>query len=67
MTSVKLKDGPTLDADVVVVGAGVIPNTEFLAESGFPMERGGAVAVDDYMRVKGECAVSTARATAPPH
>ena len=37
---VVLSDGSVVDADVVVVGIGVIPNTEWLAESGLTIDDG---------------------------
>jgi 3-phenylpropionate/trans-cinnamate dioxygenase ferredoxin reductase subunit len=37
---VHLTDGAELDADLVVVGVGVTPNTEWLADSGLPIDNG---------------------------
>jgi NADPH-dependent 2,4-dienoyl-CoA reductase/sulfur reductase-like enzyme len=37
---VELADGSILDADVVVVGIGVVPNTEWLADSGLTIDDG---------------------------
>ncbi len=37
---VRLADGSAIDADVVVVGVGVIPNTEWLAGSGLTLDDG---------------------------
>ena len=37
---VTLSDGSTIDADVVVVGIGVIPNTEWLDGSGLEVDDG---------------------------
>lgn len=37
---VRLTDGSSIDADVVVVGIGVIPNTDWLAGSGLPVDDG---------------------------
>ncbi|EPQ52733.1 hypothetical protein GLOTRDRAFT_64447 [Gloeophyllum trabeum ATCC 11539] len=57
--------GQTIPADVVVMGVGVAPATEYLkspASKGFAvddgngqgnLEKGGAVLVDEYLRVKG--------------
>jgi NADH dehydrogenase FAD-containing subunit len=53
------KDGKeeTLEADVVVMGVGVAPATEFLKQStGFPsdvLQRDGGIAVDDLFKVRG--------------
>jgi len=51
--SIKLKDGTTIPADVVIMAVGIGPATEFLKESGFKLEKDGAVKVDKYLRVKG--------------
>jgi NADPH-dependent 2,4-dienoyl-CoA reductase/sulfur reductase-like enzyme len=40
VTGVLLTDGLTVPADVVVVGAGVVPAVEWLASSGLPMDDG---------------------------
>ena len=37
---VRLADGSTIDADVVVVGVGVAPNTAWLADSGLTIDNG---------------------------
>ncbi|BAL89070.1 putative nitrite reductase large subunit [Actinoplanes missouriensis 431] len=52
VTGVKLADGRVIDCDVVVIAAGIRPNTEMVANSGLPVERG--IVVDDQMRVEGE-------------
>jgi len=53
-SAVVLQDGTTLDADVVVLGVGVRPATDFLKEgSGITLERDGGVVVDEYLRVPG--------------
>jgi nitrite reductase (NADH) large subunit len=61
VTGVKLRDGRTIGCDMVVVAAGIRPNTELAATSGFTVER--AIVVDDQMRTDdpdvfavGECA-----------
>jgi nitrite reductase (NADH) large subunit len=61
VTGVKLRDGATIGCDMVVVAAGIRPNTELAATSGFTVER--AIVVDDQMRTDdpdvfavGECA-----------
>jgi NADPH-dependent 2,4-dienoyl-CoA reductase/sulfur reductase-like enzyme len=40
VTGVALSDGSRIDADVVVVGIGVIPNTEWLERSGLTLDNG---------------------------
>src|SRR5919112_4544155 len=62
VTGVKLADGRVIGCDVVVVAAGIRPNTQVAADSGLVVERG--IVVDDHMRaqdepdiyVVGECA-----------
>jgi len=52
--SIKLKSGETIPADVVIMGVGVGPATEFLRDSpGFKLEKDGSLGVDKYMRVNG--------------
>ncbi|AEV83464.1 nitrite reductase [Actinoplanes sp. SE50] len=52
VTGVKLADGTVIECDVVVIAAGIRPNTEMVAGSGLPVERG--IVVDDQMRVRGQ-------------
>jgi len=52
VTGVKLADGTVIDCDVIVVAAGIRPNTQVAAESGLTVERG--IVVDDQMRAAGE-------------
>ena len=52
--SIKLKGGKSIQADVVIMGVGVGPATEFLKESaGFKLEKDGSLTFDKHMRVKG--------------
>ncbi|KAG8807677.1 hypothetical protein FRC17_004324 [Serendipita sp. 399] len=53
--AVVLKDGTTIEADVIVLGVGVAPATEFLKNesSGIKLEKDGGVLVDEYLRVPG--------------
>lgn len=51
VVSVALTDGAVVDADVVVVGIGVIPNTEWLASAGVPLEADGGITCDAACRV----------------
>lgn len=48
---VTLADGRTLEAWTVIAGIGVIPNTEWLQDSGLPLKDG--VVCDEYCRVEG--------------
>ena len=48
VTGVRLKDMGDLQCDLVVVAAGIRPNTEVALTSGFTVER--AIVVDDHMR-----------------
>jgi phenylglyoxylate dehydrogenase epsilon subunit len=50
--SLALSDGSRLDCDLLLVGAGVVPVTGFLAGSGVALDRG--VLVDDSMRTNVE-------------
>ncbi|MEV6304703.1 nitrite reductase large subunit NirB [Actinoplanes sp. NPDC051861] len=52
VTGVKLADGTVIPCDVVVIAAGIRPNTQVAANSDLPVERG--IVVDDQMRVQDE-------------
>ena len=62
VTGLRFKDGETLDCDMVVVAAGIKPNSEIGRSAGLTVER--AIVVDNHMRsvddmniyVVGECA-----------
>ncbi|KAM9800860.1 apoptosis inducing factor mitochondria associated 4 [Neosynchiropus ocellatus] len=47
---VVLKSGLVLEADLVVAGIGVIPNSDFLAGSGVEVDSRKAIVVDKFMR-----------------
>ncbi|XP_034461241.1 apoptosis inducing factor mitochondria associated 4 isoform X2 [Hippoglossus hippoglossus] len=47
---VVLKSGTVLEADVVIAGIGVIPNSDFLEGSGVEVDSRKAVIVDKFMR-----------------
>ena len=48
-----LKSGQVLPADVVIIGAGIIPATAWVKPE-FPLQADGGILVDKYMRVA-EC------------
>ena len=51
VTGAQLKSGETLPADLVIVGVGVRPATDFLKDSGLQMqEKEGSVLVDEYLQ-----------------
>ncbi|RVX72720.1 hypothetical protein B0A52_04118 [Exophiala mesophila] len=52
--AVKLKDGTELEADLVILGIGVAPATEYLKDnSSITLEKDGSIAVDEQFAVKG--------------
>ncbi|AEF38575.1 nitrite reductase large subunit NirB [Hoyosella subflava] len=55
VTGVGFADGTDLPADMVVVTAGIRPNTEFARAGGVIVERG--IVVDDHMRCEDESAI----------
>ncbi|MFZ2530229.1 MAG: nitrite reductase large subunit NirB [Rhodococcus sp. (in: high G+C Gram-positive bacteria)] len=55
VTGVRFADGTTSDTDMVVVAAGIRPNTEFARSGGLIAERG--IVVDDQMRCEGESSI----------
>lgn len=48
--SVTLSDGQELPADLVILGTGVRPNTEFLKNSGLEMNKDGGIVCDPFMQ-----------------
>jgi len=68
VTAVELADGTVLPADLVVVGIGVVPNTELAAATGLAVDNG--VVVDEHMSTSdpdisaiGDCAVYPSKHT----
>jgi len=52
--AVKLKDGTELEADLVILGTGVGPSTEYLKDnSSVELEKDGSLSVDENFSVKG--------------
>ena len=52
LTGVAVGDGSkVIDADIAIVGIGVIPNTAFLRDSGLNLTRRGEVVVDEVRGV----------------
>lgn len=45
-------NGTTLPCDMIIMGVGVAPTTEFLKGSGIVLEKDGGVRVDEYMKVR---------------
>lgn len=48
--SVTLSNGSTLEADLVILGTGCVPRTQFLKDSGVEMAADGSVIVDPFMQ-----------------
>ncbi|EME83363.1 uncharacterized protein MYCFIDRAFT_153961 [Pseudocercospora fijiensis CIRAD86] len=51
--AVVLKDGSKLEADLVVLGVGVKPSTDYLQNSSIALEKDKSVSVDESFAVKG--------------
>lgn len=67
VTGVRLKSGALLDADVVLLAVGSVPNTDWLRESGLGSHR-GAVLCDEYCFASGaENIVAAGDVAAWPH
>lgn len=57
---VELTGGQTLTADVVVVCAGVVPDTEWIGASGLPLLPDGGIDCDEHLLVRGVPGVAAA-------
>ncbi|KAL8812991.1 MAG: hypothetical protein Q9223_003360 [Gallowayella weberi] len=55
--SVALKDGTSLPADLVVLGVGVTPATEYLQGTGIQLEKDGSVKTNESFEVEGQAGV----------
>lgn len=51
VVGVTLPSGETLEAEVVVAGVGVVPETDFLKESSLPLSSRGELVVDKVQSV----------------
>lgn len=49
--SLSLKGADDLPANLVIMGTGVAPATDFLKDSTFTLEKDGGIKVDEYLRV----------------
>jgi NADPH-dependent 2,4-dienoyl-CoA reductase/sulfur reductase-like enzyme len=61
--TVELSDGESINADAVILGIGVIPNSTLASDAGVNVDGKGAILVDEYMRTNkkdifavGDCA-----------
>lgn len=50
ITSVQLKDDSTLACDLLIIGAGVKLNTEFLKDSGLELANDGGIVCDEFLQ-----------------
>jgi NAD(P)H-nitrite reductase large subunit len=50
---VVLKSGKKIAADFVILGAGVVPKTDYLKTSGIPLDKDGGITVNGSMQVSG--------------
>ena len=50
VSSIVLDDGTVLEADLVIVGVGVLPATKFLSGSGIELDQRGGVLVDPFLQ-----------------
>ena len=66
LTGVAVGDGSkVIDADIAIVGIGVVPNTGFLKDSGLNLTRRGEVVVDEVKVAQGvsPCSMRTSRSS----
>lgn len=57
LTKVELSTGEVLSADLIVMGVGMRPATDYLKASGWELEKDGSVKVDELLRVPGHADV----------
>ena len=57
LTKVELSTGEILSADLIVMGVGVRPATDYLKASGWELEKDGSVKVDELLQVPGHANV----------
>jgi apoptosis-inducing factor 3 len=57
LTKVELSNGEILPADLIIMGVGVRPATDYLKESGWELEKDGSVKVDELLQVPGRANV----------
>ena len=48
LARVRCGDGTAIDADIAIIGIGIVPNVELAVEAGLPVDNG--IVVDDYTR-----------------
>lgn len=53
VTGVELADGTKIDADIVILGTGIQPSTNFV-DDGIELEQDGSIKVDPYLRTASE-------------
>ncbi|XP_059475365.1 apoptosis-inducing factor 3 isoform X2 [Neocloeon triangulifer] len=66
VSGVKLDDGQTLDAELVVAGIGATPNSKFLTSSGVRLDSRGFVVVDQNLRTNLDGVFAAGDVTAAP-
>jgi apoptosis-inducing factor 3 len=49
--AVLLKGGESIPADVVILGVGCIPKTDYLKDSGITLDRDGGISVNAQLQV----------------
>jgi 3-phenylpropionate/trans-cinnamate dioxygenase ferredoxin reductase subunit len=64
VTAVRLGDGERLDADIVLVGIGLIPNTELAEQAGLGVDNG--IVVDEYCRTEDPAILAIGDCTSHP-
>lgn len=51
--AVLLTSGERIPADIVILGVGARPSTDFLKDSGIPLTQDGGIRVNSYLQVEG--------------
>ncbi|MEU1518426.1 FAD-dependent oxidoreductase [Streptomyces sp. NPDC005811] len=64
VTAVELKGGERIDADVVLVGIGLVPNTELAEQAGLAVDNG--IVVDEHCRTEDPAVLAIGDCTSHP-
>lgn len=65
--TVVLDDGTEIKADLLLIGAGVFPSTQFLKDSGISMNNWGGILCDPFLQTSAQDVYSAGDSAAFPY